>query len=141
MFYGLKTEVVDGKVMCTCRDIPECVYDAPTVEEGEKFAAQAFPAALELFYRRKRAIIPLPSPLQEGEIPIRVPTRVQGKILLWNYMIENRYRLSDLSRLLNISATQVQRFVDLSKDGASMEAIDDALDVLGAHFTLTLQKR
>ena len=93
MFYGLKTEVVDGEVLCTCRDIPECVYDAP----DEKLAVQAFPAALELFYRRKRAIIPLPSPLQVGEIPIRVPTRVQGKILLWNYMIENRYRLSDLS--------------------------------------------
>ena len=59
---------------------------------------------------------------------------VQAKIALWNHLVSNRYRLSGISKLLDISPAQTQRLVDLSKDGASMEAIEEALCKLGMHF-------
>ena len=83
----------------------------------------------------------LPSPITEGDFPIRVPTRVQAKILLWNYMVNNRYRVADMARMLEVSQTQAQRLVDLTKDGASMEALDDAMDLLGMAFPLTTEKK
>lgn len=55
-------------------------------------------------------------------------------------MVNNRYGLADLARLLDVKQTQAQRLVDLTKDGASMEVIDDALDALGIAFTLTIEK-
>lgn len=56
-------------------------------------------------------------------------------------MVNNRYRVADMARMLKVSQTQAQRLVDLTKDGASMEALDDAFDMLGMAFTLTTEKK
>ncbi len=56
-------------------------------------------------------------------------------------MVNNRYRVADMARMLEVSQTQAQRLVDLTKDGASMEALDDAMDLLGMAFTLTTEKK
>lgn len=142
MFYGISIhQLPNGKFEVSATDIPECVFQANSIEEAQDLACNNIPGCMELFYRKKKRAIPLPSPVSDEDFPIRVPTRVQGKILLWNYMVNNRYRLADLARLLDVTQTQAQRLVDLSKDGASMEAIDDALDVLGMAFTLTIEKK
>lgn len=85
--------------------------------------------------------MPLPTPLEEGEVAIRVPVKVQAKIMLWNYMVENRYRVADLARALGVSQTQAQRYVDVTKDRASVEAIEDAADALGMSFDLSMGPR
>ena len=65
---------------------------------------------------------------------------MQAKILFWNYMVENRYRVADIARMNNITQTQAQRYVDLSKDKASIEAIEEAMSKLGFRLSLTLEK-
>ena len=78
--------------------------------------------------------------IQDGEAPVYIPARVQAKILFWNYMVENRYRVADIARMNNITQTQAQRYVDLSKDKASIEAIEEAMSKLGFRLLLTLEK-
>ena len=142
MFYGLHVKPLDnGKFEASSPDLPECVCDADSIDEATELATEMMPGAMELFYRQKRRAIPLPTPIAEDDYPIRVPTRVQAKILLWNYMVNNRYRVADMARMLKVSQTQAQRLVDLTKDGASMEALDDAFDMLGMAFTLTTEKK
>ena len=142
MFYGISIYKLDnGKFEVTSPDLPECVFQADSVEEAQTLACNNLPACMELFYRQKRRAIPLPTPVAEDDYPIRVPTRVQAKILLWNHMVNNRYRVADMARMLKVSQTQAQRLVDLTKDGASMEALDDAFDMLGMAFTLTTEKK
>ena len=157
MFYGLHVKPLDnGKFEASSPDLPECIFDADSIDEATELATEMMPGAMELFYRQKRRAIPLPTPIAEDDYPIRVPTRVQAKILLWNYMVNNRYRVADMApmpnvsptpqkgeeaRMLNVSQTQAQRLVDLTKDGASMEALDDAFDMLGMAFTLTTEKK
>ena len=68
---------------------------------------------------------------------VYLPVRVQAKIILWNYMLKNRWRLSDLARLLGVTQTQAQRLVDLDRDLASMEAIEDAFRAIGGAFSLS----
>ena len=55
-------------------------------------------------------------------------------------MGENRYRVADIARMNNITQTQAQRYVDLSKDKASIEAIEEAMSKLGFRLSLTLEK-
>lgn len=142
MFYGLKIEKLpSGRFEGSCRDMPECVYEGDSIQEVWDESTKMMPAALELFYRQKRKSMPLPTPLEDGEVAIRVPIKVQAKILLWNYMIENRYRVADIARLLSISQTQAQRYVDVTKDRASVEAIEDAADALGMSFDLMMRSR
>lgn len=142
MYYGIKVvKSPDRDVfVVTCRDLPECTYEDPTLEGAVTAAAQCVPGVMELLYRQKRRAIPLPSPLQDGETPVYIPARVQAKILLWNYMVENRYRVADIARMNNITQTQAQRYVDLSKDKASIEAIEEAMSKLGFRLSLTLEK-
>ena len=52
-----------------------------------------------------------------------------------------RYRVADMAKMLKVSQTQAQRLVDLTKDGAGMEAIDDAMDLLGLAFVLPTEVR
>lgn len=143
MRYGVKVSKTDsGEFHVTSRDIPECDYMAKASTEAEavETASEALPAAMVIFYRRKRLPIPLPTPVEEGEGIAYVPTRIQAKILLWNYMVENRYRLTDLAKALGVKATQAQRLIDLSTDRASMEALDDAIRAIGASFDLSITK-
>lgn len=41
--------------------------------------------------------------------------------------------------MLDEQPSRVQCMVDLSKDGASIEAIEGALEALGGHFTLSAE--
>lgn len=140
MRYGIKITKTSEGVTATCRDLPECTYDAKDEAEAVKLASGAIPAAMILFYKKKKLAIPLPTPVEEGEAIAYVPTRVQAKILLWNYMLENRYRPSDLAKALGVTPQRVQRITDLSGDHASMEALDEALRAIGASFDLSISK-
>lgn len=78
----------------------------------------------------------LATPVRKGEIPYRVPVRVQAKILFWNHLIENGYRVSDVAKKLSISQTQAQRYVDLTKDRASMDAVEETMEAFGIALTV-----
>lgn len=137
MFYGLTIEQLDdGSFQASSRDIPECVFVCDNKEEVRVAGRDAIPAAMELFYRKRRRPIPLPTPVRKGEIPYRVPVRVQAKILFWNHLIENGYRVSDVAKKLSISQTQAQRYVDLTKDRASMDAVEEAMEAFGIALTV-----
>ena len=139
MFYTIVTKKLEnGKVEGACPDLPGYSFESDTEEEALEFGKEFIPGVMELYYRRKRRQIPLPSST-EGT-PYYMPARVQAKILLWNYMAENRYRVSDLAKKLGVSQTMAQRYVDLSKDRASIDAIEDALKAFGLGFTLSLGK-
>ncbi len=141
MRYGIKiTQNESGGFTVTCRDIPECTFDAPTEEKAKELSSEMLPGSLVLFYRKKRLPIPLPTPVEADEYPTYVPTRVQAKILLWNYMLENRYRPNDLAKALGVAPQRVQCFTDLATDNASMEALDSALAAIGASFDLSITK-
>ena len=68
MYYGIKVvKSPDRDVfVVTCRDLPECTYEDPTLEGAVTAAAQCVPGVMELLYRQKRRAIPLPSPLQDA---------------------------------------------------------------------------
>ena len=53
-------------------------------------------------------------------------------------MIENKLRIADVARKLGISHSEAARFVDLTRDSASIDAIEAVAEKLGAHFSLTI---
>ena len=65
-----------------------------------------------------------------------LPVRVQAKIILWYYMLRNRWRIADLAKELAITQSQAQRLVDFDRDLASMESIEEAFMAIGGSFSL-----
>lgn len=138
MFYPIKISKTDnGRFVVTSRDIPECIYSEKTEEAALKNSQEMLPGALELYYRRKKKAFPLPSPMEPGEVPVYVPARIQAKIAFWNFLVEKGMRLADASRKLEQPQARTQCMVDLSKDKASIEAIEEALEKLGGEFNIT----
>ncbi len=140
MIYGVQiSEQPSGKWRISCRDIPELDIEEGTREAAETYAAEAIPGAMVLFYRQKRKAIPLPSKPQKGEILGYVPVKVQAKILFWNFMIDNKLRIADVARKLEISHSEAARFVDLTRDSASVDAIEAAGRKLGMNLNLSYE--
>lgn len=132
MFYPIEiSQTSSGEYRAFCRDLPELYVSGKTVDEIKDLVASAVPATMELHYRREKKAIPLPSPVLPTEKGIYIPIRVQAKILLWNLLVERGMSLNDLAALIEASAPQAQRLVDLTKKGASIEAIERVMNTLG----------
>ncbi len=141
MFYGVKIQKNEnGHFEVFCRDLPEYVSTNDTYEQAKAMASQFVPYCMIVSYRKKKKAIPLPSKVRKGELAYYVPAKVQAKILFWNFMIENGLKIADVAKKLGIAHSEAGRFVDLSRDSASIDAVESALIKLGGSFTLTLQK-
>ena len=140
MFYGIQVkEKVNGKFEVSCRDLPGYISEHQTKDEAMEFARQFVAGVMTLKYRRIRKAIPLPTEIREEEIAYYVPAKVQAKILFWNFMMENHLKIVDVARKLGIAHSEAARFVDLSKDSASIDSIERALLCLGYSFTLQIK--
>lgn len=141
MFYGVKIKQLNsGKFEVSCRDLPEFVSEHDSLEEAKKFASDFVPGSMVMSYRKKKKAIPLPSKVRKGELAYYVPVKVQAKVLFWNFMIENDLKIADVARKLGITHSEAARFVDLTKDSASIDAIENALIKLDGSFDLSLSK-
>ena len=136
-FKSYKTE--DGQFEARCDDIPGVVFGPNETIEAlyENLSEGALLYSLQEGFRRRRKAIPLPKSTK-GDVVVYVPVRAQAKILLWNTLVGKGTKLADLSRALGVSASQTQKLVDLTKDLASMEAIEKALIAIGGTFDLTV---
>ncbi len=139
MFYGVKIKKNDnGNFQVSCRDFPDVVSEHETEEEAKEFARSFVPGVMMLEYRHKKKAIPLPSPPLEDELALYIPTKVQAKILFWNFIVSNGWKIADVAKKLDISHVEVSRMVDLTKDKASIDAVEKALRSLGGSFNLSI---
>ena len=139
MIYGIRIrEIGVNEFVVTCRDLPECTFTSRDVPTALADAAKAIPGTIELFYRQKKRAIPVSTPIEEGEVPIFIPLRVQTKILLWNTVVSQGMNLTEFAERIGCSRTQAQRLVDFSKS-ASPENIEKALAELGCIFDVTVE--
>lgn len=81
--------------------------------------------------------MPLPTPIQDGEMKIYVPMRVQARILLWNTIVTKGLSMTEFAKTIGVSKSQAQRLVDFSKN-ASPESIEQAQAKLGFLFDLSI---
>lgn len=107
-------------------------------EEAIHLAGQLLPTALVLYYRKKKLPFPLPTKPQKGELLVDVPAKIQAKMLFWNYLRANNLRLVDVAKKLGVSRSEAGRLVDLTRDGASIEAVENAFKQFGQYFTLSI---
>ncbi len=126
MIYGIRITPTKTGFEVTCRDIPECIYEAKDEAQAQELAQEILPGALVLFYRKKRKAFPMPSQLQADEIPVFVPLKVQAKMLFWNFMQHNDYRIIDVAKKLGITHAEASRLVDITRDSASIDTIEQA---------------
>lgn len=141
MHYGIKiSKLENGKFEISCRDFPDYRSEHDTETEARSFAESFVPKLMMVEYRHKKKAIPLPSEVSESDVLYYIPAKVQAKILLWNFMVAHGLKIADVARRLGVQHSEAARLVDLTKDIASIDAVEAALMKLGASFTLQIKE-
>lgn len=124
-------------ILVTFKDIPEAITFGTNQDEALIHAIDALETALS-FYVDKRKPLPKPSKPLKGQHTI-TPTALEcAKLGLYQSMIEQGMRKTDLARRLGWHLPQVDRLFDL-KHSSKFEQIEAAANVLGKSLFLEIR--
>lgn len=129
------TPITDG-YMVTFRDIPEAITQGATLDEALNMAQDALLVAME-FYIEDNKLVPMPSPLQEGEYLISLAPSVWAKLLLLNEMLVQNISQAELAKRMGIVPQKVTRLVDLTHT-TKIDTLATAFHQLGKTLNLSL---
>ena len=93
-------------------DVPEALTGGSDYEQTVELAADALVSALSRSYVERRRELPPPGARAPGEVLIRVPALVAGKLALYSTVRRNRITRVELARRLAVSVTTARRIVD-----------------------------
>lgn len=122
----------DGSVLVTFPDVPEAITFGVDEDEALLYAVDALETALS-FYVDERKPLPKPSKAKRGQKTVRPSALESAKLGVYQSMIEQGIRKSDLARRLGWHMPQVDRLFDL-KHASKLEQIEAAAHVLGKHI-------
>ncbi|MBB3142809.1 type II toxin-antitoxin system HicB family antitoxin [Halomonas organivorans] len=114
--------------MATCRDLPEFIAAAETVDATLENAVEILETTLGIYIDERRRI-PTPSSIQEGEQLVAVPLSTALKALLSNQLLDQGWRKADLARAMGVHAPQVDRLLDVNHK-SKLAAIERAFDTM-----------
>lgn len=138
MFYPAKfTPAEEGGFVVTFRDIPEAITQGDDMDEAREMAADVLLSAMDFYFDDRRPV-PLPSPAEEGEVAVELPTGTFAKVLLLNTMLEQGVSNAELARRMGTRPQEVQRIVNLGH-ATKIDTIAAALRQLGKNLQLQLQ--
>lgn len=142
MFYAIKlTTLENGKIRAECPDLRGISKeDYSTASEAMSDMCDCVPGMMYLGYRKTGEKIPLPTTKAPVSECVYIPARVQAKILLWNLMVEKGIRVGELAKQLGVPQATASRLTDMTKDKASMDAIENALIAVGGRFNLSVEE-
>lgn len=141
MFYKYEIKEESGKFIGFVEDLDLETQPLDTMEEAKETLIKGLSGFIELQYRRQKLPVPLPSTkVSEGDSFLYVPIKLQLRILLWNTMLEKRYRQADLAKMLGVSRAQAQMYVNGSS-GVSVESYEKALKAMGVYPSVSLAER
>ena len=135
MLYPVKlTRQAAGNIAVSFPDIPEALTLGDNEEEALMHAADALETALDFYFEQDRPV-PLPSVPKRGYRGVELSATVTAKVLLFNEMLAQKVRPSELARRLSIPRQNVTRLLD-PRHPTKIDNIAAALKVLGKRMEI-----
>ena len=116
-------------------DVPEALTGGGDYQQTVELAADALVSALSRSYVERRRELPPPGARTPGEVLIRVPALVAGKLALYSTMRRNRITRVELARRLAVSVTTASRIVD-PEHRSHIEHVERALRAVGRELVV-----
>ena len=118
-----------GYFLVTFRDLPYGSTDGKTIDEAKIQAADCLEEVIAGCISDEKEI-PVPSPLKNGEYPIRLPAQMSAKAALYIAVQKTGVRRSELARQLNLDEKEIRRMLD-PMHATKLPRIEAALHALG----------
>ena len=126
----------EGGFVVTFPDVPEAITQGEDVDEALMYAIDALESALS-FYVDDRKPLPKPSKPKRGQRTVR-PTALEcAKLGVYQAMMEQGIRKSELARRLGWHMPQVDRLFDL-RHASRLDQIEAAARALGRHIEVSV---
>ena len=119
----------DGGYVVTCRDIPEAITQADTIEQAITEAEGALQAAIEGRIEDELAI-PAPSAPKRGERMVIAPITTALKAAVYISMREQGVSKSELARRMHVHEKEARRMLDPHQQ-TKVPTLERALAALG----------
>lgn len=126
----------DGTVLVTFPDVPEAITFGADTEEALMYAVDALESALS-FYVDDRKPLPKPSKPKRGQKTVRPSALECAKLGVYQAMMEQGIRKSELARRLGWHMPQVDRLFDL-RHASRLDQIEAAARALGRNVEVTV---
>lgn len=126
----------DGTMLVTFPDVPEAITFGADTDEALMYAVDALESALS-FYVDDRKPLPIPSKPKRGQKTVRPSALECAKLGVYQAMMEQGIRKSELARRLGWHMPQVDRLFDL-KHASKLDQIEAAARVLGKHIEVSV---
>ena len=137
MFKYPVTLTKDGaNLLVTFKDIPEAITFGKNEEEALENAIDALETGLS-FYVDARKPLPKPSKAKRGQKIIAPSALESAKLGVYQAMMDQGIKKSELARRLGWHMPQIDRLFDL-KHSSKFDQIEAAATVLGCHIEITV---
>ena len=128
----------EGGFVVTFPDVPEAITQGEDEEEALLYAVDALATALS-FYVEARKPLPMPSKAKRGQRTVR-PSALEGaKLGVYQAMMEQGIKKSELARRLGWHMPQVDRLFDL-RHASRLDQIEAAARELGRTLELRVTR-
>ena len=122
----------EGGFVVTFPDVPEAITQGEDEDEALLYAVDALETALS-FYVDDRKPLPVPSKPKRGQKTVRPSALECAKLGVYQAMMEQGIRKSELARRLGWHMPQVDRLFDL-RHASRLDQIEAAARALGRHI-------
>ncbi len=126
----------DGTILVTFPDVPEAITFGADTDEALMYAIDALESALS-FYVDDRKPLPIPSKPKRGQKTVRPSALECAKLGVYQAMMEQGIRKSELARRLGWHMPQVDRLFDL-KHASRLDQIEAAARALGRQVEVSV---
>jgi antitoxin HicB len=126
----------EGGLVVTFPDVPEAITQGEDEDEALMYAVDALESALS-FYVDDRKPLPVPSKPKRGQKTVRPSALECAKLGVYQAMMEQGIRKSELARRLGWHMPQVDRLFDL-RHASRLDQIEAAARALGRHIEVSV---
>ncbi|MBK7017334.1 MAG: type II toxin-antitoxin system HicB family antitoxin [Sulfuritalea sp.] len=126
----------EGGFVVTFPDVPEAITQGEDEDEALLYAVDALETALS-FYVDDRKPLPVPSKPKRGQKTVRPSALECAKLGVYQAMMEQGVRKSELARRLGWHMPQVDRLFDL-RHASRLDQIEAAARALGRHIEVSV---
>lgn len=115
-------------------DVPEALTGGANRAEALAMAEDCLATALGA-YVRNHELVPMPSALREGTVPVTVPAVVAAKLDLYVAMRRQRLSKTELASRLGTTGSAVSRLTDLGHR-SHIHRVEEALRAVGRQLVI-----
>jgi len=116
-------------------DIPEAITYGTDYDDAVFMANDVLQFVFDKIYFEEGKTIPLPSPVQEGQVAISLDETASMKVMLHNEMVKQNVIKAELARRMNIAPQHIKRLLN-PKMPTKLTTLSEAFAALGKRLEI-----